>query len=216
MELIIISPSKLKIMLSADDMRKYDLGSDIDYADSKTRRAFRSILEEAKSKTGFDAESEKIFIQLYPSKKGGCEIYITKIAEDSDCEYAELSIKLAEGKSLCKNAERSTGIIPSNGRRGHKEIKKAYSFSDFRHLLAVCRRLLSIGFKGKSSAYSDENKVFYIILCDKSTNESAYLDKLAFILEYGKLEHHDSLVKYLSEHANCICKAKAVDLLGRL
>ena len=52
-------------MLSADDMQKYALDADVNYADSKTRRAFRTILEEAKQKTGFDAESEKIFIQLY-------------------------------------------------------------------------------------------------------------------------------------------------------
>ena len=51
MELIVISSSKLKIMLSADDMSKYALGAEIDYADRKTRQAFRSILDEAREKT---------------------------------------------------------------------------------------------------------------------------------------------------------------------
>ena len=217
MELIIISQSKLKIMLSADDMRKYGLGSDIDYADSKTRKAFRTILDEANTQTGFDAESEKIFIQLYPSKKGGCEIYITKIDEDSDCDgYAELSVKLFEEKAQSKCVERSTGIIPSAKKRGIKERKRAYSFESAQDLLAVCRRLSSMGWKGKSSAYSDENKIFYIILCDKSAIEPPCVDSLAFILEYGKAEHYAYLSKYLDEHASCICKTKAVEQLGKL
>ena len=216
MELIIISQSKLKIMLSADDMRKYGLGSDIDYADSKTRRAFRNILDEAKSKTGFDAESEKIFIQLYPSKKGGCEIYITKIDDESDCDYAELSIKLSEEKPQNKSATKSAGIIPSAQRKVLKERKKAYSFDKFEHLIAVCRRLAAMGWKGKSSAYNDENKSFYIILCDKNHCEELRVDPLSFITEYGIAEHYDSLIKYLGEHASCICQNKAVETLGKL
>lgn len=216
MELIMISSSKLKIMLSADDMQKYSLDADIDYADSKTRKAFRSILEEARQKTGFDAQSEKIFIQLYPSKKGGCEVYITKIGEDSEAEEcSELSLKLCGEKTTRRGYERSTGIIPAPKKQAAKERSRAYSFSSSEHMIAVCKRLLAQGWKGQSSAYSGEGR-FYIILKDKGSSEFIFLDKLSFIIEYGSPENHDTLMKFLCEHTNCICKVGAVEKLGVL
>lgn len=215
MELIMISSSKLKIMLSADDMHKYSLDADIDYTDSKTRKAFRSILEEARQKTGFDAQSEKIFIQLYPSKKGGCEVYITKIGEDSEPECSELSLKLCGEKNTRRGFERSTGIIPATKKQSPKERKRAYSFSSSEHMVAVCRRLLAQGWKGQSSAYSGEGR-FYIILKDKGSSELIFLDRLSFISEYGASENHDTLMKFLCEHASCICKSGAVEKLGVL
>ena len=215
MELIMISSSKLKIMLSEDDMQKYSLDADIDYADSKTRKAFRSILEEAKQKTGFDAGSEKIFIQLYPSKKGGCEVYITKIDEDCDLECSELSLKLCGDKNTRRGCERSTGIIPPQKKPSQKERKRAYSFSSSEDMVAVCRRLLALKWKGQSSAYSGEGR-FYIILKDRGSSELLFLDRLSFISEYGIPENHDILIKFLCEHANCICKSGAVEKLGVL
>ena len=185
MELIMINSSKLKIMLSADDMTKYSLGSNIDYAELKTRQAFKSILSEARERTGFDAESEKIYIQLYPSKKGGCEIYITKIDDDSEWIEESPPQKASETKSLYKSIERSSGIIPAHKRYSQKERKRIYSFADLENLISVCRRLLSVGWKGESSAFRDENGNFYIILKDKGSSEFANCDKLSFIFEYN-------------------------------
>ena len=87
MELILISDSKLKIMLSPDDMKDFDLDCDsVDYSKTETRRAFWSILDEAKHRTGFDAASQRIYIQLYPCRQGGCEMYITKIGSSKGSE----------------------------------------------------------------------------------------------------------------------------------
>ena len=210
-----ISSSKLKIMLSADDMQKYALDHDVNYADLKTRKAFKSILEEAKQKTGFDAENEKIFIQLYPSKKGGCELYITKICEEADEEYDELSLKLyTDAKSGKKTSEKSAGVIPSTKRQHLRERKRAYSFSSLEHMIAVCRRLLSLKWKGQSSAYKGDGR-FYIVLKDK-INSDAGVDRLSFINEYGESENAERLFKTLSEYATCICSTGAVEKLGIL
>ena len=80
MELILINSNKLKIMLTEADMIQYELDfNTINYDNIETRRAFWNILDEAKHRTGFDAASDRIFIQLYPSKEGGCEMYVTKV-----------------------------------------------------------------------------------------------------------------------------------------
>ena len=80
MELIKISDSKLKIALTPTDMEKYSLDiQTMDYDKTETRSAFWQLLDEAKHKTGFDAASEKIFVQIYSSIGGGCEMYVTKL-----------------------------------------------------------------------------------------------------------------------------------------
>ena len=68
MELILINEKKLKIMLSPEDMREYEIDPDsVDYDKTETRRAFWSILDEAKHRTGFDAASERVlFCQSIP------------------------------------------------------------------------------------------------------------------------------------------------------
>ena len=216
MELIMISSSKLKIMLSADDMQKYSLDADIDYADSKTRKAFQAILEEAKQKTGFDTESEKIFIQLYPSRKGGCEVYITKIDEDTDNDYAELSIKLGyDAKPTKKYTEKSAVTTTTSKRQGARERKRAYSFSSLENMIAVCHRLMFLRWKGQSSAYSGNGR-FYIILKDKGNFDCSCIDRLSFITEYGDFESYDKIIKILSEYTVCLCPSGAVEKLGDL
>ena len=80
MEILKISDSKLKIMLTADDMKKYRLSRDsVDYNDAKTRRSFSEILSYVKSTHGFNTERDKVLIQFYPSKDGGSELFVTKL-----------------------------------------------------------------------------------------------------------------------------------------
>ena len=215
MELILISSRKLKITLSAEDMEKYALSTDIDYADSKTRRAFKNILAEAREQTGFDTESEKIFIQLYPSKKGGCEVYITML-ECEDSDSAEADKKSANSLIASRQHDKSTGIIATQKKKGAKERRRAYSFGSLESLISVCRRLLFVGWRGHSSAYKDNSGSFYIILKDKAHTDLIYLDRLSFVFEYGEAENYDSLIKYLGEHASCLCTANAVEKLGIL
>ena len=68
MELIRISDSKMKIMLSAEDMARYEITAErLNYENTETRRVVWQILDEAKQKTGFDAASDRVLIQVYPS-----------------------------------------------------------------------------------------------------------------------------------------------------
>lgn len=88
MEWIVINESKLKIMLSAPDMRHYELSTErMDAADEDTRRAFRHIFDDARAEIGFDTTGERLFVQLYTSKEGGCEIFVTKLGEPSAVPY---------------------------------------------------------------------------------------------------------------------------------
>ena len=100
MELIPINNSKLKIMLDENDMKEYNIGDEADCANSATRLAIRHILDCAKDKIGFNTEGAEIFVQLYTSKHGGCELFVTK----SDPPVARDEKRIKKGKIFVKNA----------------------------------------------------------------------------------------------------------------
>ena len=80
MEVLKITDSKLKIMLSVEDMKKYRLTKDsVDYNDAKTRKSFFDILNQVKLSHGFNVERDKVLIQFYPSKDGSSELFVTKL-----------------------------------------------------------------------------------------------------------------------------------------
>ena len=201
MELIVINENKLKITLSECDMKQYSLDCNtIDYDNTETRRAFWNILDEVKHQTGFDAASQKVFIQLYPSKEGGCEMYVTKLglAHDGDGKDADTTS--------------SHRLHPLHRRRA------AYSFDSVGKLTAVCKRLSEIGFSDKSSAWHSllERGRYYLILEEPEENAYLPLSECSFIFEYGKSENLKNTLLLLHEHASCICEEGAVDTLAGL
>lgn len=198
MELILISENKLKITLSECDLRQYDLDCNtIDYDNTETRRAFWSILDEAKHRTGFDAASQRVFIQLYPSKEGGCEMYVTKLAMKG--------LKAADG-----NAKRSHALLPLSRRY------LAFSFDTLNELIGVCRRLLSIDFSGCSEAYRTNGGRYLLIIDEPEENAYIGLCEHSFIDEFGRRENVRNVKLMTSEHTSCICKKNAVEILGVL
>lgn len=207
MDMILISDTKLKVMLTPLDMEELALDSeDIDYDNTETRRAFWSILDEAKHKTGFDAARDRVFIQVYPSKSGGCELYVTKLAR-SDMSDIRIS---------CRVRRFSDSALPHKA-AVCEELPKSRllcAFSEMPVLLDICAKLRELRYDGSSSAYTDGAR-YFLELCHtgrKVRNES--LDKYSFISEYGDILEGESVKPYISEHCKCICADDAVGVLS--
>lgn len=187
MELIRISDSKLKIVLSSADMEQYGIRCDTaDYANTETRRAVWTILDEAKKQTGFDAGGNRVYIQMYPSRGGGCELYVTK----------------REGRA-CVGAKDT-----------QKSSLGMYRFSCLGHLLSVCSLLQKGGFLGESSAYA-EGERYYLVLREMHTHADA-AHKNAFIEEYGERLSGSERLSYIEEYATPILPSDAVGVLSSL
>lgn len=203
MELIKISDMKLKITLSKDDMMRYELDCDtMDYDNTETRKAFWSILDYAKHMTGFDAASERVFIQLYPDKCGGCEMYVTKLGlpDTDDAREAE--------REDSETMELRPLIRPT----GERERLGAYRFDDLEELLCVCRQLASVGYSYRSSAYCDDGENYYLVLREKNGSIGT---PYSFISEFGTAADAQSLRIYIGEHGRVICEGDAVGVLSR-
>ena len=187
MEFIRISEAKLKIVLSAADMEHYGIRSEsADYAGTETRRAVWAILDEAKKHTGFDAASSRICIQMYPSRGGGCELYVTR-REGNERRTAE-------------------GV--------RHAMLSIYRFSHLENLLAVCAILQKSGFSGESAAYAEGERC-YLILREMRTSDEAR-GRFAFAEEYGERLSGAERLSYIEEYALPICPTNAVSTLSSL
>lgn len=220
MELIVISNSKLKIMLTSEDMREYSLDCNtLDYENTETRRAFWSILDEAKQRTGFDAASEKVFVQVYPSKKGGCEMYVTKLGMFSDrknLQEGDDDIRIDErtgGGSMKKCTQLTSGFEEERYSPKRKRTR-AFRFDKLETLLSACKRLDITGFLGDSSAYRSEEG--YFLLLSKEQTDCFSHESDVFVCEYAEEIDAVHLKLYIGEHGKCICGEDAVKTLGAL
>lgn len=209
MDLIRISDTKLKIMLTSSDMQYYDLHNDhISITDQHVRSVLRQLLSDAKEKTGFDGDMTRLYVQMFPSRDGGCELFVSKPES-----YENIDINHANLPALTSVGQKGRAMSPSE-RYGQNMC--VYSFTRLEHLISVCKRLVSIGFCGKSSAYVDYKKNYYLFLTDIPLHALYAPDEFCFLGEYGQRENVRSLQTYLGEYAKMICKDNAVQTLIQL
>lgn len=187
MELIRISDSKLKITLNAEDMAHYAITAELlNYENKETRRIIWQILDEAKQQTGFHAATDRIFIQVYPSRSGGCEMYITKVLLPS-CSTEGGKIQMREEK------------------------RELYYFSELNGLLRACKQLSVRGWRQESTVYALHKGGYYLCLwrTDECLSEAPEAYNPAE--EYG--ERHkccSARLAYIREHATCLCERDAI------
>ena len=202
MEWIVISDSKLKVMLSAEDMRAYEFD---DVNSTHTKEAFRSLMQEARAHCGFDGLDGRVFVQLYRSKAGGGELFVTKLSKGEPGSGAESR----HGDS--ERTERREEDMSTEYQRYYKEkpLKNRhviYRFDEMGHLLSICGVLLSSGYSGGSAAYCEKGRsAFYLTLDEETRVAGEYFGKLC----------PGSFYCYINEHCERFC-GNAVPILGKL
>ena len=206
MELIRISDRKLKIMLTPTDMRQFELNADTFGEDSvQMHRSFKLLLEEVKKQTGFEADDRQLSVQYFPSREGGCEMFISRLPIPE--ERGDESHTGHTGRALQLRQKLRCGSF-------HKEC--AYRFDTLERLLSVCQRLLTLGYIGSNCAYRDDSSYYYLFLSSFVPSPFMTPEELSFIVEYGSIENASTLKIYLREHGHLICSENAVYQLGRL
>ncbi|HBF15871.1 MAG TPA: hypothetical protein DDW30_09400 [Clostridiales bacterium] len=207
MELIRISDRKLKIMLTAADMTAYDFDPDtISNNTAQTGHAFRMLLADIRRQIAFDTEDRHLTVQYFPSRGGGCEMFVSSIPT-----CAEGRKKLSaprEGGALTVRAGRQT--VPAFRRDG------AYRFACLDDLLRACRRLEDASYIGESTAYRDDSGRYYLLLLMVSASPFSVSSEFAFLSEYGEVMNPAHLRLWFREHGSLICPSSAVRTLAAL
>lgn len=186
MELIKINSSKLKIILSAEDITELGLNPESkDCEDSLSMKSFRDILEKARVKTGFTSGASRLYVQFYPSKDGGGEMYVTKK------EYQSYISQNKHFGDTAKVPESSTYIAV---------------FTAFETMLRLCKRLKQDDYIGESTLYT-YNDEYILILCGHS-----YSNYYTYLSEYSECSVANSIkLAFIEEHGSLICKNTTVE-----
>ena len=213
MELIIINDKKLKIMLTENDLAEFSLNADnLDYSNADTKKMFWDILSHAKHTVGFSTDGHRVLVQLYPSRAGGCEMFVTKLGpliHDCPCDSSD-ALEEASYKKKALHCKPSHRKLPGDGKVG------VFGFDNISSLLTVCRRLCEIGYEGESSAYRCDNKRYHLFLDGLDSYGYLLPDEFTFINEYGNTENTEAMSYYIEEHGQEICQYNAVEILGAL
>ncbi len=195
MEFILISESELKITLSQKELDIYNIDSEkFSIGNDAQRHAFRKVLNDACRQSGFDGNSSRLMIQMYPVKRGGCEIFVTRLEIGEE--------KKKERQPTYKK------------KKDEKESETCFIFSDFRQLSAVCKQLFLQDYKEKSSLYVSEDFIYYLILEGIEKEEKGY-SPFSFIHEFSKSTSQTPIC-YLAEYCKPVCEENAVEIIGKL
>ena len=198
MEVIVIDESRIKLMLTAEDMAAYRMGA----AEGGGKESLKGIVTDVCRRCGYGGTvmRGRVYVEMYPSRKGGCELFVTKLAERSGKRERE---KEGENGTVMRTGNES---ISAEYRKYSFRGRVIYSFESMNHLLCACLGLTRNGYGGESAAYCEEEKRrYYLILDHESHIASENLGTLC----------QSSVYYYINEHCRMLC-ADAVPTLGKL
>jgi len=213
-ELILINNKKLKVMLTPDDMARYELTCEnIDCEDAPTRRALRAVLDDASASCGFDSH-ERVFIQVYPSRGGGCEIFVTRLTgEDiaaSDAEPADGTVRSDAqqyGVKRITSAPAAVSDVPDR-EYGSPPRHTLWRTESMSALISMCAALWRLGGCTADAFYSDERSC--VLLLYGGCGSEALASE--FSVRVGASLGAEELYSYINERCTLICR----EALGRL
>lgn len=191
MEFITVDNTKLKVILSPRDVESLAFSESSGVTENETKAVFRSILVKAKCKTGFSADNCKLFVQCFPSKDGGCELFITKLSVSEDI------------------GKRKYGVT--------RYILRTHSLEN---LSRACGFLDSRGFAFRSNVYYDDTTGYCLVLAMPKLPsyiahfaDEAFLSRLGEFGEYAELSNEKRL--YIKEHCRLLCTGNAVKVFSK-
>jgi len=193
MEILRIGKHAIKISLNTEEAQEYRIPECENINNEEIGEAFSRLLSKAKEAVDFSYAGRKIFTEIFPSRDGGCEIYISCISVEAENAVYKDKSNQNDNKKL-------------------RPILSIFDFDSIESLLNACYRLNEIKYKGRSSVYYDTEKKRYLMML-----EDVYIKdlKYAFLLEYAKYLK-GSIAGYVKEHNKCIMKRDAVRILSAL
>lgn len=175
----------IKIILSANDMKEYNISYDeMDYNNPTTRKVIIQLLQQVRTQTSIDFSHNKLFIEAFPAQEGGCVLYLNLLG--------------APAKSTNHKGGFHTPLIflIDNLEELRRLCNKLYH--SYNHLIL------------KSSLYETDES--YILMIYSYYKLDARL--IAIIREYGSFLGKGELKSQLiGEHATQIVKDKAVEMI---
>lgn len=195
MEFLLIGESKIKIVLSREEAEQYRLDTaSPDVSEPGSRRSLWRILEQAQAEVGFNPAGDKVLIQLYPLKSGGCELFVTKLGILSE--------------SSARLVSRSDRIAMLSKKR------TLYAFDSLEDIIGAAKAVKAVtnDLSPKSDVYTENDKYYLAI---EEYGKGGEPIEFPCILEFGTGLTAE-LSNYISEHADRLTDGDGIDRFSSL
>ena len=212
MELIVINETQIKLTLTPDDLERYprNVGEGA---------LFRAILHDAVRiggeetgalPPGFTDRGGKLYVQMYPSRRGGCELFVTRLPLVGTSSSDEYSCGRRADGGTSEGLARRAALSPGYSGPGASGRRAVYLFGELDLLLRCCSALSrtedGASLSGSAAFADRERQRFYLILPAEHPTVGEYLGSLCPV----------GTVSYIEEHCVPICRPDAVRRLGEL
>ena len=187
MEIMKITDTSIKISLCASEAQEYNLNEESQLDTKEVKKSFAKLLSKAKKEVGFKYAGENIVAEIFSSKDGGYEIFVS---------YLNLEEKMYKEKMGEQRISRQGQII-------------IYCFEELENLLLVLSRLSRLELDAKSSVYFESLTKKYYLILDGVSKKDLFL---GFICEYATILKSNHLT-YIQEYTKCIAKGNAISSL---
>lgn len=191
-----ISNTKIKIMLTPDDVKRYALDIvDVDYNDAKTRSKVWKILDHVKKNHGFNSDGEKLLIQFYPSKDGGAELFVTKLTG------------LSRGNERCMSKSENVTMLDSR--------RTMYNFENLGDLIQASKIINGSSNIKKSELFYSDSDGYYLEITERGASRLGQICEFAILLEFAT-KAPEERIPYITEHYIKLTEGSAVEQLSKL
>lgn len=209
MELIVINENKLKITLTRDEMSELGLDeNEFHLSLTDTRKILDRILHSSPEIGGFTRHEtgEKLLLQLYPERNGGCELYVTRLCIDDESEKGGGQVSLEEKPLLPQKA-----LQLSVGRRP----LLCYSFLEIGDVMRACRALERKKTDAECSLFmGDDSKLYLFLSYERQENEKS--SPSSVLSEFGELENAERSMLLMMERGRKIISGNVIEKLSSL
>ena len=183
MEFLVISDTKLKVTLSAEERREYRIDAAVP-SGAEVRRAVRDIILLAQRECGFSTEG-RLLVQICPLPDSRCELLVSRLSSVSRRDRADLIA--TQGLSLLERR------------------RSVYRFADSESLVRAVGTVRRTGIE--SDLYRDDLGRYYILLNEELTDG---VSELEIFIEFG--DRLPSMpIAVLSEYGTLLAKENALD-----
>lgn len=191
MEFLTVGNSKIKIMLTREEAAERGIkAQSTDHDDPQTRQSLKMIMDEARAKADFDVGREKVLVQLYPSRDGGVELFVTKLGSISK-----------EKASMISRSE-NVAVISA---------ERVYCVFDKLENVIAALRGLADGVTEDSILYRLDGGEYMLSYCERERCCAVPLR----LSEFGSKINELSAAA-LTEHARILLSGDAIEVLSRL
>ncbi|OQB14713.1 MAG: Adapter protein MecA 2 [Firmicutes bacterium ADurb.Bin193] len=196
-----IAPNKIKVTLSIDDLKEWDVSFEsLTYNSPEAQDLFWNLIHRAEVEAGFYANGSQLVVEAMPIKNDGFVMIITRIEEGEDNpvqKYLRPRVK----KDVKTRRRPRVLVSPV-----------VYEFKSFDDVVEACKNI-ETRFSGMSSLYK-YNQQFYITF--HITNELVLEDLDVILTEYAVKDGASAHIRTgeLAEHGMLLIENNAVETIS--